>query len=203
MNTQPQERPGVTRIYFIAADEVNWDYTPHGRNLAGVPHPEAAEDESASGLNHRVYHKAIYREYTDATFKTLKDRPQQWSHLGILGMGSPRDVDREFIANFAVFDETDSWFFEENQGKEARAARLKATDLLLRDQNLFIRLMVISKQICRCLRCERENMYGGIFSQIPTKTMSIWRTGMGIPLHGTTCGWIRCFLVQWLWPALT
>src|SRR5882757_10587644 len=28
------EKPGVVRTYFIAADEVDWDYTPRGRNLA-------------------------------------------------------------------------------------------------------------------------------------------------------------------------
>lgn len=35
--------------------------------------------------------------------------------------GSPRDVDREFIADFAVFDETDSWFFEGNQGETSQS----------------------------------------------------------------------------------
>jgi hypothetical protein len=30
------------------------------------------------------YLKAIYREYTDATFETIKPRPPQWEHLGIL-----------------------------------------------------------------------------------------------------------------------
>ena len=79
------EKPGVVRTYFIAADEVDWDYTPRGRNLAGLPHVETAEDEAGAGAGHRVYHKAIYREYTDPTFKTLKTRPQQWEHLGILG----------------------------------------------------------------------------------------------------------------------
>jgi FtsP/CotA-like multicopper oxidase with cupredoxin domain len=51
--------------------------------------------------------------------------------------GSPKDVDREFIADFSVFDETDSWFFEGNLGKQARTARMKTTDPLLRDQNLL------------------------------------------------------------------
>jgi hypothetical protein len=249
-STKSFERPGVTRTYFIAADEVDWDYTPQGRNLAGVPHSEAAENESAAGINHRIYHKAIYQEYTDATFRTLKTRPQQWAHLGILGPliraevgdsirvvfrnnthltvtmhphgvqyakdaegatyrdgtsgsvkaddgiprggtytylwtvpersgpgpmdgssvlwmyhshfvestdintgligpiivtrkgsakpdGSPNDVDREFVTDFSVFDETDSWFFEGNVGKQARTARMKTTDPLLRDQNLL------------------------------------------------------------------
>src|SRR5215471_13256937 len=233
----PPMKPGVTRIYYIAADEVDWDYTPNGRNVVGLPRPEAAEDESAAGLQHRVYHKAIYREYTDGTFKTIKARPPQWEHLGMLGPliraevgdsirivfrnnthltvtmhahgvsyskdaegalyndntsgavkaddavrpggtytyiwtvpersgpgpmdgssvlwmyhshfvesmdintgligpiivakkgearpdGSPKDVDSEFITDYAIFDETNSWFAERNIGKLARAVRL-------------------------------------------------------------------------------
>ena len=78
-------KPGVVRTYYIAADEVNWDYTPQGRNIAGIPHGETTEDESGKGSGHLIYHKAMYREYTDATFQKLKPRPQQWEHLGILG----------------------------------------------------------------------------------------------------------------------
>ena len=33
----------------------------------------------------RIYRKAIYREYTDSTFSTLKQRPPEWEHLGYLG----------------------------------------------------------------------------------------------------------------------
>ena len=29
--------------------------------------------------------KALYREYTDDTFSTLKPRPSEWEHLGFLG----------------------------------------------------------------------------------------------------------------------
>jgi len=78
-----QPRLARTHTYYIAADEVTWDYTPRGRNLAGTPSSEGAEDSSRMG--HRKYLKAIYREYTDATFKTLKPRPPEWEHLGILG----------------------------------------------------------------------------------------------------------------------
>src|ERR1700742_3832278 len=80
-----QQSSSVVRTYYIAADEVDWDYTPRGRNLAGLPHVESAEDEAGGVVTHRIYHKAIYREYTDSTFKDLKIRPQQWEHLGLLG----------------------------------------------------------------------------------------------------------------------
>src|SRR5579862_3384143 len=33
----------------------------------------------------KVYRKAVYREYTDASFAKLKPRPSEWEHLGILG----------------------------------------------------------------------------------------------------------------------
>ena len=248
ISVRERVKPGVLRTYYIAADEVEWDYTPHGRNLARLPHVETSEGESGSGIRHRLYHKAIYREYTDSTFKGLKIRSQQWEHLGILGPliraevgdsvrvifknnthlvvtmhphgleykkdaegalyddgtvgpvkaddkiapggtytyiwtapersgpaamdessvlwmyhshfvestdmntgligpiivtgrglarsdGVPKDVDREFITDFAVFDETDSWFFEGNAGKQARAVRSKSTNPLLREQN--------------------------------------------------------------------
>jgi hypothetical protein len=241
---------GVVRTYFIAADEVDWDYTPHGRNVIGLPRVENTENENASALGHRVYHKAIYREYIDGSFSRLKPRSPQWEHLGILGPliraevgdsirvvfrnnthlsvtmhphgleykkdaegasytdgttgtvkaddriapgmtytylwtvpersgpaemdgssvlwmyhshfvegtdintglvgpiivtargmarpdGSPRDVDHEFITDFSVFDETDSWFFERNTPREHGGVRLKAADPLLRENNLL------------------------------------------------------------------
>ena len=37
---------------------------------------------------HRIgitYRKALYREYTDATFATLKLRAPEWEHPGLLG----------------------------------------------------------------------------------------------------------------------
>ena len=42
-------KAGIVRTYYIAADEVNWDYTPQGRNIAGIPHGETTEDESGKG----------------------------------------------------------------------------------------------------------------------------------------------------------
>lgn len=241
---------GKIRTYLIAANEVNWDYTPEGRSLAGVPHPETSEAEGPAFFKHVVYHKAIYQEYTDPSFRTLKVRAPDWEHLGILGPliraevgdsirvvfrnnthlsltmhahgleykkdaegalyrdgtqgtvkaddmiapggtftylwtvpersgpaamdgssvlwmyhshfvestdintgligpiivtrrgsarpdGSPKDVDREFVTDFSVFDETDSWFYEGNSGPQRRPVRLKTTNPVLREQNLM------------------------------------------------------------------
>jgi len=245
---QVQPRRGAVRTYFIAADRVDWDYTPRGRNLTGVPVQEGAEDP-ASNTPHRIYPKAIYREYTDATFKTLKARPPQWEHLGILGPliraevgdtirvvfrnntklsctmhphgleyakasegalysdgdstgkagdmvrpgetytymwyvperagpgpmdgssvlwmyhshfveskdmntgllgpiivtargasrsdGSPKGVDREFVLAFAIFDETDSWYFDAWSTHVEHSGRMKSSNPLFRDKHLL------------------------------------------------------------------
>ena len=236
-------------IYYIASDEVTWDYAPRGHNLVGLPGPEY--EGPTAGTKFR---KAIYREYTDATFTTLKPRPPQWEHLGILGPliraevgdvikiifknntkifggfhshglgyakdsegavyndgvmpeqkkgyaippgqlfaytfavperagpgpgdpssvlwvyhthwiqqrdlnaglfgpiivsrkgstkpdGTPQDVDREFIVTFAVFDETESWYLEENSKDHRKyTPGLRFTDPVLRQRYLLYSL---------------------------------------------------------------
>ncbi len=79
---------GKIRTYYIAADEVPWDYVP-GENdaMTGRPFTGAAKlftDRGPTRIG-KVYIKAIYREYTDSTFTKLKSRSAEWEHLGILG----------------------------------------------------------------------------------------------------------------------
>lgn len=79
---------GQTRTYYVAADEVNWDYAPSGRDEAmGMDFDDTAKGFTQSGSHHigRVYKKAIYREYADASFSTLKPRSPEEQYLGILG----------------------------------------------------------------------------------------------------------------------
>jgi FtsP/CotA-like multicopper oxidase with cupredoxin domain len=67
---------------------VAWDYAPLGfNNISGQPFDEEANVFVANGKDRigRVYLKALYQEYTDATFSTLKPRPPEWQHLGALG----------------------------------------------------------------------------------------------------------------------
>jgi hypothetical protein len=78
----PKSEP-KTRLYFIAAEEVNWSYMPRGRNLTGTPQDDT--DESDTRASTETYLKAIYREYTDDTFGHVKPRAPEWEHLGILG----------------------------------------------------------------------------------------------------------------------
>jgi len=85
---QPDASGSKTRTYYIAADEVVWDYAPSGRNqITGQAFTEEAGLWVTPGPDRlgRVYRKTIFREYTDETFKTLKPRPSEWEHLGILG----------------------------------------------------------------------------------------------------------------------
>jgi len=89
------------RIYYIAAEDVMWNYAPGGRNLTGTPGPE-----HESGINSTTYRKAAYLEYTDGTFTTLKHRPPQWEHLGILGpliRAEVGDVIKVFFKNNTRF----------------------------------------------------------------------------------------------------
>ena len=82
------ESSGKTRTYYIAADEVDWDYAPGGVNkMMGMKFDGYSKVFTERGP-HRigtVYRKAIYREYTDGTFAQLKPRPAEWATAGILG----------------------------------------------------------------------------------------------------------------------
>ena len=80
--------PPHTRTYYVAADEVAWDYAPgEGNAITGEPYDSVARVFVASGptdIGH-IHHKSVYREYTDSTFRALRPRDAGWQHLGILG----------------------------------------------------------------------------------------------------------------------
>lgn len=78
----------VTRVYYIAADTVTWDYAPQDRNLVtGKAFTETEKDFTRPGRNRlgAVFEKSVYREYTDSTFKKLVHRPQRDAYMGLLG----------------------------------------------------------------------------------------------------------------------
>jgi manganese oxidase len=68
--------------YYIAADEIQWNYLPTPPTFANGGDNELVPVQPPKS---NTYLKAIYREYTDETFKTLKPRAPEWEHLGILG----------------------------------------------------------------------------------------------------------------------
>lgn len=79
---------GAVRTYYIAADEVVWNYVPGEINrITGEPFGPLEQPfvEPGPVFIGREYKKALYREYTDETFTTMKARPPEWEHLGSQG----------------------------------------------------------------------------------------------------------------------
>jgi FtsP/CotA-like multicopper oxidase with cupredoxin domain len=77
-----------TRTYYIAANEVEWNYAPSGKNqITGKPFDEDASVFTKQGPDRigSTYIKSLYQAYTDATFKTLKKRTPAEEHLGYQG----------------------------------------------------------------------------------------------------------------------
>src|ERR1700722_4759024 len=95
--------PGKVRTYYIAADEVEWNYAPDGINkmmgmkFSGYPNVFFEQGPHRIGA---VYRKAVYREYTDATFSKLKPRAPEWEHTGILGPILRAEVGDTIRVNF-------------------------------------------------------------------------------------------------------
>ena len=85
--THPDSAPKL-RTYYVAADEVEWDYAPGGVNkMMGMKfdgYSKVFVDRGPHRIG-SIYRKALYREYTDETFARLKPRPAEWKSSGILG----------------------------------------------------------------------------------------------------------------------
>jgi hypothetical protein len=81
----------ATRHYYIAAEDVTWDYAPSGRDLIHggiIPKPWTSQTR---------FLKTRYFEYTDATFTTRKPQPE-W--LGILGPVIRAEVGDTIVVDF-------------------------------------------------------------------------------------------------------
>jgi FtsP/CotA-like multicopper oxidase with cupredoxin domain len=94
---------GRTRTYYIAAEDLIWDYAPQGRNVVeGKPFDDTANVFVKRGA-HRIgsrYHKALYVEYTDATFKTRLSRPEEDRYLGFQGPVIRAEVGDRIVVHF-------------------------------------------------------------------------------------------------------
>jgi multicopper oxidase len=88
----PTSHPaGKTRTYFIAAEDVSWDYAPSGHDLVdGIPIP-------MPWRNRTVWQKTRYIEYTDETFTVRKPQPE-W--LGIMGPVIRAEVGDKVVVHF-------------------------------------------------------------------------------------------------------
>lgn len=80
---------GRVRLYYVAVDEVDWTYLPARADQALTGRKDDfSKDTVSRGMkdpNATTHRKALFREYTDSTFTTLKPRGEAWKHLGILG----------------------------------------------------------------------------------------------------------------------
>ncbi|XP_063772022.1 ceruloplasmin-like isoform X2 [Pseudophryne corroboree] len=82
---------GVVRHYYIAAEEIIWDYGPTSINQFTGQKLDHPDSESATFFERgekRIggrYKKVVYIEYTDSTFTKRKERSSEEAHLGILG----------------------------------------------------------------------------------------------------------------------
>uniref|UniRef100_A0A8C2JBU5 ferroxidase n=1 Tax=Cyprinus carpio TaxID=7962 RepID=A0A8C2JBU5_CYPCA len=130
------EAPGKERRFYIAAEEMVWDYAPSGMNyMTNKPLTEPDSDSESyfsrdGGYLGGKYLKARYISYTDDTFTTKTHLAGSDVHLGILGpviraetgdviivtfFNSHADkIQHEFFLLFSVMDENESWYREEN-----------------------------------------------------------------------------------------
>ncbi|XP_069825746.1 ferroxidase HEPHL1 isoform X1 [Dendropsophus ebraccatus] len=83
---------GTIRTYFIAAEEVEWDYSPDRSWELGkhnvTEHEQSPGHIFVSSDENRIgskYKKVVYREYTDGHFTEQKKRSAEEKHLEILG----------------------------------------------------------------------------------------------------------------------
>ncbi|KAM8975284.1 ferroxidase HEPHL1 [Pelodytes ibericus] len=92
-NHSAVQQYGTIRTYFIAAEEVEWDYSPdrswefekHGINALNHESPGDIFINKEGDQIGSVYTKVVYREYTDGQFLVQKKRAPEEEHLEILG----------------------------------------------------------------------------------------------------------------------
>ncbi|XP_058484126.1 ferroxidase HEPHL1 isoform X1 [Solea solea] len=97
---------GKERVYYVGIIEDAWDYAPSGKNLLNGERIEA--DEHASiflerGPNRigRVYKKAMFRQYMDATYSKRVPQPVWLGFLGPVLRAEVDDVIVVHLKNFA------------------------------------------------------------------------------------------------------
>ncbi|KAJ8798430.1 hypothetical protein J1605_001555 [Eschrichtius robustus] len=92
-NKDPSEQPyGMIRTFYIAAEEVEWDYAPNKNWEFEKQHSDRGwERHGDIFMNHTEnwigsqYKKVVYREYTNGEFVEIKAQPPGEEHLALLG----------------------------------------------------------------------------------------------------------------------
>ncbi|XP_069753512.1 ceruloplasmin isoform X2 [Narcine bancroftii] len=89
--TKKTKSKAKERKYYIAAEEVIWDYGPLKVDQFTAKPLDSQHGDAVTFFERGekriggMYIKAVYKEYTDDTFKVLKPRNPEEQHLGILG----------------------------------------------------------------------------------------------------------------------
>nr|KAG8541253.1 hypothetical protein GDO81_029411 [Engystomops pustulosus] len=99
---------GAIRTYYIAAEEVEWDYSPDRSWELGKHNITQHEHESpghifVSSGEDRIgskYKKVVYREYTDGQFTEPKKRSAEEEHLEIMGPFIRAEVGKSILIIF-------------------------------------------------------------------------------------------------------
>uniref|UniRef100_A0A3B5Q450 Coagulation factor V n=1 Tax=Xiphophorus maculatus TaxID=8083 RepID=A0A3B5Q450_XIPMA len=78
------------RTYFIAAEEVEWDYAGYGQR----------HDKSQQNMLETKFTKVVFRGYLDASFSTPDLRGEMDEHLGILGPVIKAEVGQSIMIVF-------------------------------------------------------------------------------------------------------
>jgi FtsP/CotA-like multicopper oxidase with cupredoxin domain len=93
--------PGATRTYWIAADEVVWDYAPSFPTnlMTGEAFTEPQRVFVEEGIG-RKYLKALYREYTPQWQAAVERSPEERLLLGTLGPILRAEVGDTLVVHF-------------------------------------------------------------------------------------------------------
>lgn len=79
------------KIYFISAEEVEWDYAGYGQRR---------QDKSEPNSRKTKFTKAVFRSYMDGHFRTPDIRGEMDEHLGILGPVIKAEVGQTIMVVF-------------------------------------------------------------------------------------------------------
>ncbi|KAK5930483.1 hypothetical protein CgunFtcFv8_026712 [Champsocephalus gunnari] len=98
---------GMRREYFLRIEEVSWNYAPTGMNI--IQNHTLQEDEEASVFLKKgpqrigsTYKKAVYKQYTDSSYRTEVIKPDWLGYLGPLLMSEEGDTVIVHLKNIAT-----------------------------------------------------------------------------------------------------
>ena len=129
---------GHTRTYYIAAEPIDWNYTPEPAYKSKLIIAGDRDFPPTPKIDLTTWKKAVFREYTDQTFQTRKPVAPEWEHLGILGPAIRAEVGDTIKVYFRnntnliltmhphglAYDKESegAWYFRDGVGPAAKSA---------------------------------------------------------------------------------